>query len=81
MERARVYFSIRIAKNLERMWVRRFFSSIPKNKKRLGYRNNRRRIVSEERPSCSMTHRGSFNYLRSINKAQNVLAATVAEII
>ena len=41
MERARVYFSMRIAKNLERMRVRRFFSSVPKNKKRLGYRNNR----------------------------------------
>ena len=41
MERARVHFSMRIAKNLERMRVRRFFSSVPKNKKRLGYRNNR----------------------------------------
>ena len=40
MERERVHFSMRIAKNLERMRVRRFFSTVPKNKKRLGYKSN-----------------------------------------
>ena len=49
MERARVYFSMRIANNLERMRVRRFSSSVPKNKKRLGYRSNRHRGHGRQR--------------------------------